>query len=461
MLEAVRIPFLWGAEAALLVVLILFYLREKDPGGWGGGFLSGVGLSLGVTFVAAFFSQGEGYEAKLWIRKGHLFTVGGILLLSLLTLAGLESCQKGGNPGESGRPRADSQRLTLFESLRKGSDFGRKWGPRVLVFLGGLVLLPLEGLETVWRFQGWVDLQEDPGLHLWGGGGLLLVGLLAWGLVWTAGRIGMGRCFTLSGLLFSLAAIKVLWRPELLSSLVVIVARVLHDFVHWLIVLFLLPDHPYLRPFSWGLLGLLFRRETGLLVGLGLIFLVGARILWRVLASPWPELGWIKPGAKRRMIKAQLRRERQRQALPVALALFIFLFTGYRSYSSEGTLFEPMPQPLLDDHRGYAEIPLAQLSDGMIHKYAYAYKSKTARFIAIRRPDGRIAVTLDRCRICPPGRGYGQVEEGLFCLYCGTLIPTRAVGEAGGCNPAPVDFNRVGEKVRFSARKALTHWEER
>lgn len=456
MLEATGAAFSQGMEVVLLVIAVVFYLKEVGLRRLSWFFLGGALLALLVGFAGSFLLAGGSSEAEFLVVKGHLFIAGGLLLFSLLSLS--------------------AQRLQFFTPLEKAPSFikplpnfltgfipfkeesGEGRFLTIVTFLGGFALFLLEGFEISSSLKNIAFTKESPLPYFFGFWGFVLAGLAAWGLIWLAGRIRLGRFFNFSGLLFFIVAVKALWEPELILSLEVIVARIFHDLIHSLIVLLLVPDHPYLKVSFWNLIGLLFRKNTGLLVALTALLATGFLLLLYFLRASLPELKAVKKGAERRRIWAQIKRERRRQSLAILVAFVVFWVVGYSAYSSEKAVFKPTPRPLLDDAQGYAQISLLEVSDGLMHKYLYAYSGKIIRFIVIKKPDGSFAVTLDSCFICPPD-GYGQLGRDFFCLYCGTPIPIATVGQFGACNPVPIPFKIIGSKLRFSARKAVTTWE--
>jgi uncharacterized membrane protein len=120
----------------------------------------------------------------------------------------------------------------------------------------------------------------------------------------------------------------------------------------------------------------------------------------------------------------------------------------------------PEAKPLIGDN-GAVVVPLVSpgedLMDGRIHKFSVLVDGEAVRLLMIRTSDGRLAVTLDACEICPP-EGYGQDGQRVFCIYCMTPIPVDTLGQSGGCNPIPLDAEVTERNVRVSMDEVRAKW---
>jgi uncharacterized membrane protein len=97
--------------------------------------------------------------------------------------------------------------------------------------------------------------------------------------------------------------------------------------------------------------------------------------------------------------------------------------------------------------------------DGMVHKFSLLMDGETVVLLAVRKPDGKLAVCLDACEICPPD-GYGQSEDEVVCIYCKTPIPIETLGRAGGCNPIPLDAEVSDVDIRIRVDEIARKWME-
>lgn len=442
MLDAAKVTLSVFLEASLLSLAVYFYLDEIGEKNTGRFFLVGSILSLAGGFACGFLPFGQNVDLKLWMNKGHLLLSGGFILLSLLALPGL----------------GPHFILGVEKVLAK-----RKIWLSCFFFLLGMVLLPLEGLRLVFDLKAFVFLKENNLPYLFALVGLFAGIALAFGLFRLSRLIRLGRFFNFSGLLFLIVAIKALWEPAIVSSIEVIIARILHDLVHWVVVFMLMPDHIYLTQNYWNLLAFFFRKDTSLVMNLAFILSLGVFSVVYLLSRQFPEIKEVSRGADRRKIWAGIKKARRRQAFSTLTACAILLVVGYNAFGAGKGLYEPTPKPLSVNAQGFAEAPVSKVSDGLIHVYSHTYKEKSIRFIVIKKPDGSFAVALDCCLICPPTTpiGYAQMGRDLFCIYCGTPIPIDTVGKPGGCNPIPIPFKLIkASKLRFDVRRAASVWEQ-
>jgi uncharacterized membrane protein len=114
---------------------------------------------------------------------------------------------------------------------------------------------------------------------------------------------------------------------------------------------------------------------------------------------------------------------------------FVVLIGGSYAYARAQSALTPA-EPVAAV-AGWVRLPLAQVDDGRLHRYAAETASGPVRFFAMRRPDGSIAVALDACQICG-AMGYVQRGSQLYCRHCGAPINPASLGASGGCNPIPL-----------------------
>lgn len=240
--------------------------------------------------------------------------------------------------------------------------------------------------------------------------------------------------------------------------------KFIHDVVHQTFVFLMVPDHPMLKITTWNFIGILFGSNIAMAGALLLLLMPAALFLFRSLFSPLitGEEEGLK-GAERRALRAAIRAERRKKALPV---VFFVLFIFSLWYASAGeraiTLYNPSARPLVSD-KGQVIIPLTDptmdLFDGKIHKFSLTEDGVSMRLLVMKKPDGRLAVCLDACEICPP-EGYGQTEGHVVCIYCRTPIPVGTLGQSGGCNPIPLGATVSESEIRITVDEILKKWKE-
>lgn len=276
----------------------------------------------------------------------------------------------------------------------------------------------------------------------------------------------LSHYLSLTGLLFSLSAIKLLLggtggyaELSLIPSVQRGLMKFFHDLVHQLLVFFMVPDHPLLKTTVWNFIGLIFGEGFTMIATLCILVIPPLVIVSRLLKRP-EEIPEGLQGAERRKYIHELMLLNRKRALPIFLfASLASIFWFFKAESGPG-LYIPQPLPVVEED-GFVIIKLKEpgreLGDGNIHKFILKKDDRTYRFFVFKRPDGRFSVCLDACEICPP-EGYGQAREHLICIYCNTPIPFNTVGEPGGCNPIPVNFILTEKEIKIEVHEILKKW---
>lgn len=97
--------------------------------------------------------------------------------------------------------------------------------------------------------------------------------------------------------------------------------------------------------------------------------------------------------------------------------------------------------PVEADAAGDIRIPIDQVKDGKLHRFAYiASDGHRVRFFLINRYDPEhvhMGVVYDACMICGDD-GYVQRGDEIICIACNVRIFRPSIGKGGGCNPLPL-----------------------
>jgi high-affinity iron transporter len=124
--------------------------------------------------------------------------------------------------------------------------------------------------------------------------------------------------------------------------------------------------------------------------------------------------------------------------------LFIAMITAEFVYAKTITGLSPAMEITFTN--GQATIPLAQVSDGDLHRYQAKENGTEVRFWLYKKPDGKIATVFDACQICG-AVGFYKTANGVACKNCGAPINPQSVGATGGCNPVPLKATQTGDAV--------------
>lgn len=124
--------------------------------------------------------------------------------------------------------------------------------------------------------------------------------------------------------------------------------------------------------------------------------------------------------------------------------IFIILVTAQFIYAKSTSSLSPAHE--LTISKGQLEIPLAEVSDGQLHRYAVNVEGKEVRFLLFKKPDGSVVSVLDACQICGPV-GFYKSGAQIICKNCSAPVNPQSVGQAGGCNPIPIKSTTSGQEV--------------
>jgi FTR1 family protein len=158
--------------------------------------------------------------------------------------------------------------------------------------------------------------------------------------------------------------------------------------------------------------------------------------------EPLPELA---SAAARRKAAWSARRERLWMASVYTFSfIFIAMVTAQFIYSSSVNALSPALEVTFS--KGQVSIPLAQVSDGDLHRFAAKENGKDIRFWLYQKPDGKIATVFDACEICGSS-GFYKSSHGVVCKNCSAPINPQSVGMSGGCNPVPLKATQTADAV--------------
>jgi high-affinity iron transporter len=124
--------------------------------------------------------------------------------------------------------------------------------------------------------------------------------------------------------------------------------------------------------------------------------------------------------------------------------LFIGMVTAEFVYAKSASALSPATE--ISFTNGQVRIPLAQVSDGDLHRYQTQENGVAIRFWLYQKPDGKIATVFDACEICG-AVGFYKSGNGVVCKNCAAPINPQSVGTAGGCNPIPLKATQTADSI--------------
>jgi hypothetical protein len=343
---------------------------------------------------------------------------------------------------------------------------GRRGAAEAVLLLGGLLWLLPQGVFLASTLRDEVILRGAAApVLLAAAAGIAAASALGAFLAWGWARAGLARAVTpssLLALLFALAlagiGLTALGAHTLPAALAGAIGRALHDGVHLAFVTFQVPDHPFLRDGAYQAVLFAFEPATHALAAVVLLGLPLAIALAAFLRRPAPAVPPEARAPQRRIARAAFLREGRLGGAAFVVA-GIVLFAAIRAEGARAeALYDPLPEPAIDDGAGQVIVPLASPlggGDDRMRKFTYTAAGRAVTFFVVRRGDGQLVPALDLCDICQP-KGYAQMgRDYVFCKYCKTPIPVSTVGQPGGCNPIPIPGAVVKGSLLLIPRDAL------
>ncbi|MGH7725527.1 MAG: Fe-S-containing protein [Candidatus Eiseniibacteriota bacterium] len=417
MLEALVIVLREGVEAALVVAIVLAYLRKTGRSSLAPYVYAGVGLALIGSAAGAWALQALQWNPETF--EGVLLLVGAACVITLVLWM---------NRAAKGLKREIETQVESTTSRSAGTGLG------LLVFCALMILR--EGVETV-LFLTALSFNTDGLSQLIGAGlGLALAILFAVFLIRGSLQVDIGKFFRVTTVL-----------------LLVLAFQLIVGGLHELSESGVLPSSRT----EMAIVGPIVRNDA--LIFQGAIVLAIALVGF---GAPKRPAGAAAPGTPSTpsspdapgaapAARLALADERRRRAVRIGALVTGLLVVGTLT---AGFLLQPGPPPKAEATPVTAEaggivIPLASVNDGHIHFYDVTDPDAPGarlRFFAIRKPDGAIQACMDACEICGD-QGYYEEAGAVTCRNCSAPIVLTTLGQAGGCNPIPVASRVEGDRL--------------
>jgi uncharacterized membrane protein len=149
--------------------------------------------------------------------------------------------------------------------------------------------------------------------------------------------------------------------------------------------------------------------------------------------------------AAERLRRAESRRDLRARVAACALGLAVLSLVGIDvAYSQPAAISKPVH--LAADRSGRVSVAARELADGELHRYAVTIGGREVRFIALEIAPGKAVAAFDACLICG-AEGYVQQGAEILCRHCHSAVYPPSIGQAGGCNPIPVELTVEGGRL--------------
>lgn len=160
------------------------------------------------------------------------------------------------------------------------------------------------------------------------------------------------------------------------------------------------------------------------------------------------------PAAQRKAVWSARRERLWMTSVYVSSFIFIAMVTAEFVYAKSKSELPPSTEVTFTN--GRVAIPLAQLSDGDLHRFQARENGTEIRFWLYQKPDGKIATVFDACQICGAA-GFYKTANGVVCKNCGAPINPQSVGNTGGCNPVPLKATQTADAVIIEEADVAAH----
>jgi FTR1 family protein len=399
MLEAFIITLREGVEAALIVGITLVYLakigrndlRKAVYAALGAGFLGSIAVAVVISRTHRNEDVFEG-----WIMLAAAFFVATMVVFMMKTGRKL----KGEIEGKVGTLAGENAWFGLF----------------IFVFL----MVLREGAETVLVLSA-VSLNTTE-LMSFLGTLFGIVAAIAFGVMFVKGsvRINLPKFFRVTTAILFLVA-----------------AQLLLTGLHELSESGVLPSSKR----EMAIIGPIVRNELFFFVTI--FALAGLMVLFDAKRrQPLPEAS--SPAQYRKGAWTARRERLWMASVYIFCFVFIALVTAEFIYTKSVSALSPASPVVFVN--GEVRIPLAQVSDGDLHRFQAQENGVDIRFWLYQKPDGKIATVFDACEICG-AVGFYKGPNGVVCKNCAAPVSPQSIGNGGGCNPIPLKASQTADAV--------------
>ncbi|MBI2303697.1 MAG: DUF2318 domain-containing protein [Chloroflexi bacterium] len=420
MIESLVIALREGIEAALVVGIILAYLRKTGRDSLSRFVYIGLVLAAIASLGVAAMFQILDIDPENEFMEGTLLGVAGVFVASMV----LWMWRTARNIKQQLEDRLAS--LVVSDAASMGQGVG------LLVFT--FLMVFREGVEMV-LFLAAATLGEMNVLSFIGGiFGLGLAALFAVFFVRGSVRINLSRFFTVTSIVLLLLAIK-------------LVAGSVHEFAEVQVI----PMNKEIMAF----LGYFVRDDSSTIILMALLAVPAVLLIWGMQGKPGASESTLEglPSAERRKRLAAAGRERAWRLAGVAAAL-VTIFAMGTTVLAGSNFVDPVPQPVAASGEE-VRIPVASLEEGRLHKFVAQIADVGVRLLAVKLEDGSLVTAVDACSICG-AVGYAQEGENAICKNCNAPIPMRTMGLGGGCNPFPLKSTTDGTALMIALKDLET-----
>ncbi len=458
MLEAKLIGLKEGLKIAIVWLVFYSYLVKKDRSGLIKYINYGIVISLIITIIMLLMPQVEIDKQVLTniiatsLAVFFIFSAAALFHASGTNLFRPLQAEAKGNSAT-----VDNQSL-----------LSREWASGALIFLTAIVFIVPDSLGSLLFLKEFAFMRDAAFMtYAYALLGLVIPVVILFLINKFYKPYWIGNYFAFPQLILFLAVVKLLGsgtkgiaEMSLIPSVQRGFMKFVHDVIHQVLVLFMVPDHPLLQTTVWDFIGMFFGANMASYASLFILLAFPFMFIYFSMFKPLPEPDAFS-NVERRKIKSRIISDRRKKALPVFLFVLLVVSVWFiKRGETVSEIYKPPARPVVVDS-GSVLIPLKDpsmdLTNGLIHKFSLVHEGEEIRIAVIRKSGRTLSVSLDACEICPPD-GYGQREDHVVCLYCNTPIDISSMGMPGGCNPIPLSARYEGGFMKIDLKEILDKW---
>jgi len=427
MFESLIITLREGIEAALIVGIVMAYLKKINRADLAKYVLAGVVTAIGLSAALAALFQRIAINEEAY--EGIVMLVAAVFVGSFMLWMHHHAQQlKPGIQTKVDRLLANQSSrvapLSFYNKLKEGG---------VGLFAFATIMVLREGVETV-LFLGAISLTTAA---LWSfiGGilGLVMATVFAVFFIKGSVRVDLPRFFRVTNIVLSIFIIQLLINayhelseagilpttPQAMAT----VGPIVRNNIFFVIAILGLPLFIFLTPDK----GQGYARR-------------GAKGKMQIAESSNP--------AERRKLMANAQRQLRWQRLAGVFGMVILSFICLDFVYARGPAMLS-PAEAVTPQDGAVALPVSRFDDGVLHRFSFTDEGKTLRFFVIKIDQNKLGVAFDACENCGD-QGYYQEGALIFCLNCVAEINPSTIGIGGGCNPIPLNYKMQNDTLHLS-----------
>jgi high-affinity iron transporter len=406
MFESLVVTLREGVEAALIIAIVLAYLKKIGRAELARSAYTG--LAAGAVFGLASAILFRRLEINQEHFEGWMMLAGSVFVATMVIWMW-----------------RTAKKLKGEIEARVGQIASRSQGGFSLgIFAFVFLMILREGIETV-LFLGAVELNTTAMMSLIGGTiGLMLA--IVFGILFIKGtiRVNLRKFFSITS-----------------SILLIVAAQLLISGLHELSEAMVLPSSEQ----EMAIIGPIVKNSAFFYI---VILALTAFLIVTQQHKPAPEAA--PNPAERRKALHRARKDRfLTRSLAALVLVSIVMIAAQFVYSVKAGALSP-PEEYFDQGQD-VRVPIEIVSDGKLHRFAYRAGDRLVRFLLIRiGPAPVFTAALDACQICGD-KGYFQQGAEIICRNCTAPINPASIGQGGGCNPIPIRSRVEGQYIIIPA----------